>query len=184
MRKILLIVTLLAAVSFTAGAQRWSVGTNVFDLGCIGTLNIEAGAAMSQHFSFQMGAKYNPWTFKKDTPDQFEDRKRTFYAGVRYWPWYIYSGFWASANFQYQEYNHGGFINETSEEGDAIGGCLSVGYTRMLHKNLNLEFGAGVWAGQTKYRLYSCPLCGEVLDDGSKFFFLPNEIRVGLVYIF
>ena len=184
MKRILAVLVCLAAVSFSARAQRWSVGVNMFDLACIGTFNIEGNVAIAQHISLEAGAKYNPWTFKKDTDAQFEDRKQIYYAGFRFWPWYIYSGFWGSICAQYEEYNHGGLIRKTAKEGDAIGASLTLGYTRMFHRNFNIEFGAGVWAGQTKFTQYSCPKCGRVLDEGSKFFVLPNEIKVAIVYVF
>ena len=44
-----------------------------------------------------------------------------------------------------------------------IGGGLSVGYTLLVHKRLNVEFGAGVWGGaKTKYNLYCCTECKEL----------------------
>jgi hypothetical protein len=35
-----------------------------------------------------------------------------------------------------------------------------------------------------EYRVYSCPLCGRILESGSKTFFLPNEAILSLVYVF
>ena len=49
---------------------------------------------------------------------------------------------------------------------------------------LNIEFGLGVWAGADIYKVYSCPSCGLTLDDGVKVFILPDDITIGLVYVF
>lgn len=50
----------------------------------------------------------------------------------------------------------------------AIGVCLSFGYTLMLHEKLNLEFGAGMWAGRRyEHVLYCCPDCMQVRESGS-----------------
>lgn len=188
MKKRLILIIAAALLCLTAQqarAQRWSIGTNVVDYLNLGTLNAEAGVAVAQHFSLHAGARYNPWTFNRaDEERQFQNRKRCYYGGVRYWPWHIYSGWWAGVQGQYQEYNRGGLFRRETEEGDAYGAGLSVGYTLMVHKRLNVEFGAGAWAGKTRYTTYACPYCGKVLDKGEKFFILPNDVMVSLVYIF
>lgn len=175
----------LLCISYVeASGQRWSIGTNIVDYANLATLNVESSVAIAQHYSFNAGVRFNPWTFRHGSEEkQFENRKRCCYAGVRYWPWHIYSGWWTALQLQYQEYNRGGWLIQQTEEGDAYGVCLSLGYTLMVHKSLNIEFGAGVWAGSTQYADYSCPYCGDILDRGSKFFFWPNNVMVSLVYI-
>lgn len=168
-----------------ASAQRWSVGTNVVDYLNLGTINLEGSVAVAQHVSFNVGARVNPWTFNyADEERQFQNRKQCYYAGMRFWPWHIYSGWWAGLQGQYQEYNRGGVFKQKTEEGDAYGVGFSVGYTLMIHKWFNVEFGAGAWAGSTKYTTYACPYCGKILDQGNKFFFWPNDVMISLVYIF
>lgn len=54
----------------------------------------------------------------------------------------------------------------------------------MLHENFNLDFGLGIWTGQKTYITYACPSCGRITDKGSKWFVLPNEIKIALQYIF
>ena len=85
---------------------------------------------------------------------------------------------------QYQEYNRGGIIAKETEEGDAFGLSVGAGYSLMLHEKLNLDFGLGLWTGQKTYVLYECPTCGRYLDNGTKWFIMPNEIVVALQYIF
>lgn len=85
---------------------------------------------------------------------------------------------------QYQEYNRGGILSQKTEEGDAFGLSLGGGYSLMIHENLNLDFGLSLWGGQKTYVTYACPSCGKILDKGSKWFFLPNELRVAIQYIF
>ena len=84
---------------------------------------------------------------------------------------------------QYQEYNRGGVFRLQTEEGDAYGVGVSFGYTLMVHKAFNIEFGVGVWTGGARYVTYSCPYCGTVIDEGDKFFFWPNNVMISLVYI-
>lgn len=175
-------------------AQTWAVAVNAADAIELGTIGVEGSAAVGQHWSIHAGAKVNPWTFgKKDTSnglfsepnsDQKQDRKQSYALGVRWWPWNVYSGWWIAGKAQYQEYNRGGIFRQTSEEGDAFGAALSGGYSLMLKEHINLDFGLGLWGGWTKYTTYACPSCGKVEDQGDKWFFLPNEVIISLVYIF
>ena len=89
-----------------------------------------------------------------------------------------------SGKAQYQEYNRGGLTEAETSEGDRIGGSLGGGYTYMLSPSLNLEIGAGVWAGYERYTTYACPECGRVVGQGERNFVLPNDFLLGLVYVF
>lgn len=191
-----LVCACLLASEKTAVAQRFSVATNMVEWVNLGTLNAEAGVAVSRHFSIHAGVRYNNWTFRKGSPEdrfvdpygdtekQFENRKQAYNLGVRYWPWYIYSGLWFYGRAQYMEYNRGGLIRHSAEEGDAYGLGIGAGYTHMLHKNWNIEFGVGAWAGHKNFREYRCTNCGSVIDQGSKFFILPDDVFVSIIYIF
>ncbi len=177
-------------------AQQVSVSTNAIEWLNLGTINGELGVSVSRHFSIHVGARYNPWTFNRgdtkarytdplgETEKQFENRKQAYNLSVRWWPWYIYSGWWWYVRGQYMEYNRGGLFTHTAEEGDNVGGGIGVGYTYMLHKHWNIEFGAGIWAGQSKYTSYRCTNCGTVLDKGTKFFVLPDDVFVSIIYVF
>lgn len=194
MKKLLLVLTVCCISAATAMAQTWAVAVNAADAIELGTIGVEGSAAVGQHWSIHAGAKVNPWTFgKKDTsnglfsepnPDQKQDRKQSYALGVRWWPWNVYSGWWIAGKVQYQEYNRGGIFRQTSEEGDAFGAALSGGYSLMLKEHINLDSGLGLWGGWTKYTTYACPSCGKVEDQGDKWFILPNEVIISLVYIF
>lgn len=185
LRRLAVAVASFLLLSLAASAQKWSVGTNLVDYANVGTLNLDAGVGIGQHWSLAASARYNPWTFREDTPDQFQNRKQSYAFGVRWWPWHVFSGWWVNGGLQYQEYNRGGWIfGDTTFEGDAAGAAFSAGYTLMLHRALNIEFGAGFWGGYTWYKEYSCPTCGKILADGGKWFVLPNEVRVAFVFIF
>ena len=191
-----IVAALCILLSSDAFAQRYSVSTNSVQWLNLGTLNAEAGVAVSQHFSIHAGARYNNWTWRKGDPDvrlvdslgederQFENRKQAYDLKLRWWPWHIYSGWSAYVKAQYMEYNRGGLINHTAEEGDAFGGGLGASYTLMLNKNWNIEFGGGAWSGWTKYTTYRCTNCGEKTDEGGKFFILPDDVMVSFIYVF
>ena len=60
-----------------AYAQRWSISTNVMDYLNMGTLNAESSVAIAQHYSFNAGVRFNPWTMHYGNEDnQFENRKK------------------------------------------------------------------------------------------------------------
>lgn len=196
MKRILLIAASLLCFGLCASAQRWSFGTNAVDWVNLGTINAEAGVAVAQHVSLHASVRYNPWTFQKgdpkdrftdpagDSEKQFENRMQAYAFGLRYWPWYIYSGWSIYARAQYMEYNRGGLLRHTAEEGDAYGAGAGLMYTHLLGKNWNLELGAGVWGGMKTYTTYRCTNCGSVVDSGTKPFVWPDDIFVSFVYIF
>ena len=181
-----IIITLLLAVLPVLGrAQNWAVSTNVLDYVSLGTMNAEVSAGVGRRVTIEASARVNPWTFHKGDPSrQMQNRHQTYALGMRYWPWHIYSGWWISADAQYQEYNRGGIISQKTEEGDAFGLSAGAGYSLMLHEKLNLDFGVTLWAGQKTFISYACPSCGRITDKGSKWFIMPNEIRVAIQYIF
>ena len=182
-------------------AQTWAVAVNAADAIDLGTISVEGSVAVSQHWSLHAGAKVNPWTFNKHNtwnglfsepdPDQKQSRKQVYAVGARWWPWNVYSGWWVGGKAQYQEYNRGGLRlpigvgnDSGAEEGDAFGAALSGGYSLMLKEHWNLDFGLGVWGGWTKYRKYEYPENGKLIEQGHKWFFLPNEVILSIVYIF
>ena len=188
------IFLLLLSQPHSLRAQSASIAANAADMLELGTIGLEASVGLSRHWTLNAGAKLNPWTFRaKDTfnglysepnPDQVQDRRQTYHLGGRYWPWNIYSGLWAGARAQWEEYSRGGLLNDRTEEGDALGLSVSAGYSLMVKEHINLDFGAGIWAGRTKYTTYECPRCGKVLSSGNKWFLLPSEIVLSFVYVF
>lgn len=185
-RFVKLILVLVAAVAMAkpASAQRIAVGTNMIDWASLGTMNIEAGVAVAQRFSIHAGAELNPWTFIPGNQEkEFQARQRSFWAGLRWWPWHVYSGWWVAGEARYSTYNLGGIFKRDTEEGDAYGGGVYGGYSIMLNRWLNLDFGVGVWGGYKKYTRYSCPVCGVITDEGGKGFAVPDA-RVALMFIF
>ena len=113
-----------------------------------------------------------------------EDRKITLGAAARLWPWTVFTEWWFSGGVQYEQYNRGGIWGRKTEEGDAYGVTFAAGYTFMVREHLNIEAGLGGWLGMKNYREYRCPYCGRLEGEGKKFFVLPNELVIALVYTF
>ena len=185
MKRLTFILIAFLLIQISAEAQNFSVATNLVDYVSLGTLNAEVSAGIGRRISVNASARINPWTYHKGDPSkQMQNRHQTYAIGLRYWPWHIYSGWWISGYVQYQEYNRGGIVSQRTEEGDAYGISPGAGYSLMVHEKLNIDFGLSFWAGQKTYITYACPSCGRITDKGSKWFIMPNEIKVALQYIF
>jgi hypothetical protein len=166
-------------------AQKFSISTDLLGYVGLGTMNIDASYAVDRRWSLTAGARYNPFTFRKGDPQkQFQRRQQSYSVGMRLWPWHIWSGWWFAGKIRYQEYNEGGILSMKTEEGDRFGAGIYSGYTHMLSAHFNLEFGVGLWAGFSKYRQYSCPVCGITESAGNKFFLLPDDFMISIAYVF
>ena len=188
MKRLLIIGVLGLILPLTASAQIWTVQTNVVDWAALGTVNAEVGVSLAQHFSLVAGGRYNPWEFhdyKNDVPVQLQ--QKTAYLGVRYWPWYVNSGFWLALKGQYMaSFSNTGVWRPALEEGrNGFGGGLSLGYTFMLSKHFNLELGVGGWAGVFKeYACYNSHNKFYLREEGTKKFIAPDQLSLSFVYVF
>ena len=178
-----LVFILLALLETGASAQNASVAVNAVDCANFGTVNAEASAAMARHWTLNAGFRYNPWAFGEGD-SRMQNKTITASAGARWWPWSIYSGWWVGARAQWEQYNRGGIVSLETEEGDAYGAALSGGYSLMLHRNINLDFGLGFWGGYKTYTVYRCPTCGKIVDEGAKAFVMPSDFLVSLMFTF
>ena len=176
-------ILVFGLMAFPAYGQKMSLSTNLAGYLNFGTMNMELSCGTGRHWSVTAGARYNPFSFKwRGRPAR--NRQQSYCLGTRFWPWHIYSGWWISGKFRYQEYSTGGIMSPETEEGDRLGAGLSAGYTYMLHPHINIEFGLGFWAGAGKYVRYSSPSCGVTLESGIKGFVLPDDIIIGISYVF
>lgn len=197
--KLVILSFLFFAMAQTASAQQWAVAVNAADMVSLGTISAEGSVSVGQHATINAVAKVNPWTFNKNRPEQFQNRQQTYSIGARWWPWNVYSGWWMAGRAQYQQYNRGGFRvlevmngmpdqvrhdGRMTEEGDAYGLSLGAGYSLMLGKHVNIDFGLEVWGGRTIYTVYACPTCGKVTESGKKWFFLPNDLVLSFQWVF
>ena len=179
-----IVAALLSFLSFNAHAQRFSLSTNLIDYACLGTFNVESAYSISRYWNITIGAEYNPFTYRKGQENQFQLRQQSYNIGARLWPWHTWSGWWIATKVQYQEYNFGGILSQETEEGDRVGMGLYLGYTHMVGPHFNIEFGLGGWGGQDWFCRYSCQQCGLVQMSGQRWFVLPDDVMIALVYVF
>ena len=184
-RMILLCLCLTGLMAVPVKAQKFSISTDVLDYACLGTLNADVSYAFARKWSLVAGARYNPFTFRKNDPQrQFQLRQQSYALGARFWPWHIWSGWWFAGKLRWQEYNYGGVISRRTTEGDRFGAGMYAGYTHMISPHFNVEFGLGLWAGSDVYSTYSCQTCGLTLDRGKRFFVLPDDVMISFAYVF
>jgi hypothetical protein len=182
---IILTLALLSGFLNEIRAQKVSLSTNLVDWANLGTVNLEAGLSVSQHISLVAGGHYNPWSYQAPRGYDILNQQTTGYAGIRYWPWYVYSGWWIEAIARYSVFSKTGLWRPALEKGKSIGGGLSFGYTLMVHEHLNIEFGAGLWGGRhIDFSLYECPRCMELRERGPRNFIAPEDISISIMYIF
>ena len=166
-----------------AFSQDLSLSTNVLDYVSGGTFNVNASWGIARHFSVEAAVKYNPFSFGAGENEWF-NRQRSLSVGGRWWPWYRYSGWWASAALRGQEYSVCKPGDRSSTEGNRYGAGIGAGHSFMLGKHFNLDVGAGLWAGYGVYSVYACQRCGRTVDEGSGFFILPSDLILSISYIF
>ena len=183
--KLLLLLLLLLPLSLKG--QTYSLSTNVVDWANYGTLNVEGNVLIDRHFSFVAGGKYNPWVMNSNKHDDTVvcNKSTTLYAGARYWPWYVFSGWWIQAKAQYQSRYSTGIWRAAVDDYMAVGAGLAAGYSIMVTKSFNIDLGIGAWGGQyLKYNLYHCQDCMELRDSGQRPFIKFDDISVSLTYVF
>ena len=184
--KVIFALIMCLAIHVQAPAQEVALSTNMADYIDLGTLNMAMSYALSRHWSAEAIFKYNPFSYSIQAAagSVIQNKQRALGAGARFWPWHVYSGWWLSLRGQWQEYNRSLRSDEDAVEGDRWGGALSGGYSYMLSKHLNLEVGAGVWAGYGSQTRYACPRCGRIVSSDRGTFVLPSDVILAVSYIF
>lgn len=182
-RLCILTVAAIALFGAECRAQRLAVGTDAVTWLNFGTMNAEASVAVARKVTVNAAAEINPWTFRTSR-GQMQNRQQSYRLGIRWWPWHVYSGWWIGSGAKYREYNTGGITKPATEEGDALGIYASGGYSLMLTRHLNMEFGIGVFGGMKRYTEFACPKCGRITGEGQGWFILPDDITVALIWVF
>ncbi|MGM9749286.1 MAG: DUF3575 domain-containing protein [Candidatus Cryptobacteroides sp.] len=183
---IALFLCLSAVGELNARNLKFALSTNAVEWANFGTINLEAGMGVSQHFSIQAGALYNPWQFKiQNTGDFMYNKQTSAFVGARWWPWYVFSGWWVGMKAKYTDAAITGVWRPALKETTSAGVGLSCGYTLMIHERLNIDFGIGCWGGyHFKYNLYDCPKCMEIRESGARGFIGIDTVSISLMYVF
>lgn len=180
---IVMLVTILTVSRQEASGQIVGISTNILGYAKFVTMNLEVGAAVARNWTFSIDGSYNPFVFNRNDADtRMQYKHLTIGTGVKYWPFYLFSGFNFGVKTQWSEYNIGGIISPRTVEGDAFGIAFSGGYSLIISKHFNIDFSLGVWGGYTFFTRYSCPSCGEILQKDSRWFIAPTDIKISLTF--
>lgn len=150
------------------GKRNMALTVNLMDLADLGTASLDIQYGIARHWTLDAGAKFNPWMPKSG----LFDKTQTFSLGARWWPWYIYSGWWVKAKAQAQCFKRQGIPLRNDGLGEALGAGISGGYSLILKPWLNLDFGIGGWGGR------------QWMYDGSCKWFAEPEAMVGVMFVF
>ena len=96
MKRMLMLLVWAVLACGPAFAQKTAVTLNMADYMMLGTLNVGAGVSVARHWTLEAAAKYNPFSYGPEE-NRMQNRQQVYNAGVRYWPWHVFSGWWISA---------------------------------------------------------------------------------------
>ncbi len=163
-----------------------ALSTNILDWAYIGGINAAVAVNVSQHVTLELAGVANPFK-AKFSGKEFQNKQLTGEFSVKYWPWHAFSGWWFQGKAKFSDYAKTGIFESNFEDGKAIGGGIGLGYTLMLSKHINLDFGVSMWGGR-KYDFVETSRrgseYGKLLDAGHKYFVDFDKISLSIMYVF
>lgn len=169
----------LAAPAPGPYSPRFSLSASLSSLLLTGTLQGDVAWSISRRWSIHGQAAYNPWLWHIGGKD-ISLRQLSFSARGRYWPWFVYSGWFFGGGPRFARYHFGGLRSPRTEAADAWGISAEIGFAWLLSPRWNLECSAGCWAGVRRYSLYAAPRCGRLLKSGTAWFLRPDSFSIAL----
>lgn len=155
-----------------------AISTNLVDWADLATVNFSVEYAFARHWSADIVYGFNNWDFKDGA---LKDKRRSVNIGVRYWPWYSYSGAWVRPFLGTESSCAAGLpVKFLNGNFDRFGAGFSAGYSLMLSRHLNLDFGVGFWGG-VSHNLESPETAATPASWGG--FIAPKDIRISLMFV-
>lgn len=180
--------TIACLLAFTfvsmAGAQKRSVAVNAADCIDFLTINGEISCSISRNLSAHIRGRYSPFILNENSKNQKQNKKLEIAAGLRYWLWNVYSGWFFMCYPDYVKYNTGGIFGKKTYEGESYGALLGGGYAFMLSDKFNLEIGAESRVGYREYVIYELPKCGRLSSREKGLFAAPGSLLVQFTFVF
>ncbi len=192
MRRKVLLISLLAAIGISAGAQNVGIKTNVLSDAFL-NVNLGVEVGLAPKWSLDVSGQLNDWTLSND-------RKWKHWAlqpEARYWFCDRFARHFLGIHAFTGQYNVGGiganfslFGSDYSlpihnrYQGWVVGAGVGYGYAWVLGKHWNLEGELGVGYAYMTYDKYSRTGCGEKLGDGGHNYVGLTKAAVSIVYLF
>lgn len=183
----------LAVSSGTIKAQSLALKTNLaYD--ATTTINVGAEAALSSHWTFDLSANYNPWTFS----DNKKLKHWLVQPELRYWTCNKFMGHFFGVHLLGGQFNCANWNTDINLlgtdfsqlrnhrfQGWAVGAGVAYGYAWALSKHFNIEAELGVGYAYTRYDKFKGQVCGEQIEnDRTHHYFGPTKLALNLVYLF
>ena len=143
-----MILLIVCARSEVQAQQKWTVSTNAMSWLNLGTINAEGSLKLDRHFTVNAGFVANPWSITTPTHVEIFNHQYGGYVGAKYWPWNAFSEWWVGAKLQYKNFEQVGLHTAEMRRGNAVGAGVSAGYSMMISRHFNLDFGLGLWGGR------------------------------------
>lgn len=154
----------------TRDRGRWAISLNLLDVAQLGTLGVSVQFATSRHITVEITPRINAWSFKEE---ELYSERQALAIGARWWPWYVYSGFFVKGSAQVEATRRKG-VGASEGAGESYGAGLAAGYSWMLTRWLNLDLAAGFWGGRKR-------------EPGSlerSWFISPDALTAGVMFVF
>jgi hypothetical protein len=158
-----------------------SLKTNLLSLSTT-TLNLAIEVPLGEHWSIELPASYNPWTFRGGR------KFKHWMVGpsVRYWTRGVLEGSFWGAHLHGGEYNIARIGDKSRYQGWLAGGGFSWGYRWRWSRNWGMEAEIGLGYAHLDYRRYDtsggCTRCGSLVGRETKNYFGPTRLALSIVY--
>ena len=163
-------------------ARIWAIGTDLADWAELVCPNIELHYSAWNHLGLMAGFKYNPFTFRKGTPQQTQMRQATPFIGVRYWFDTPFTGWYAQGRLAASVYNVANVFCDKCLEGQLVALEAGGGWSKMLSDKWNISLGAGIAAALHDTTRYLGPLCGRI-DGRNRGLLIFPDITISINYL-
>lgn len=137
MKKILLILVLIAACTSGAYSQNIAVKTNGLGWAAAATMNAGIEVGVAPKWTIGLDGIYNPWTWSNDK----KSKAWGLQLEGRYWFCYKYTGHFVGLHTQYTSYDAG--MKKYNYDGWLTGAGISYGYALPVAKWCRVEFTLG-----------------------------------------
>lgn len=156
----------------------------LYDIIAVNSLNLNLGAELklSDKYTLDILASYNPWTFG----DNKKMKHILIQPELRYWLGKSFSGHFMGVHAHWAMFNIGNtsFLAKIEDryQGSLFGGGFSYGYKWALNAKWSMEATAGLGYANVNYKRYDYPVCGEFIEKKQKNYIGVTKIGLTISY--
>ena len=166
----------------SAPERKWAIGSDIADWAELICPNMELQYCGWDHIALTGGIKYNPFTFRKGSPEQTQMRQLTPFIGMRYWFDVPYRNWYMEGRLAGSVYSVANVFCGKCFEGNLAALEFGGGWSTMISEQWNLSVGAGIAAALHNTTRYLGPVCGRI-DGSDKGFILLPDITISISYL-